>query len=702
MLFCDTGSTELRAVEDLAVFVSQLAAAGVEARIHVRSVPEGLSRNAQFDLAPFLIDRAPTPEDRFVLVSAERFDDAKLVALRRLVGPGLCCHAFGCFGSRQAAIGTTARLSYLFGSEPLLFDLAEGGSEAFGGPVSAPVFGTKRRSAFGSTRLRLLIVDPDLGDFRQAAALVALSVARRFDVTVLAGGRAKEEWLAAHGTDIAFYHYGEVLPADLAERVDVCVCFGAPERHYRFRCLLANLALSGAALIDATAGRDLVQWNDAFVRGPPELSLLAGFLDSEIVPNRGEVARHVRASRAAASAAPESVLRFLGATSKPRAPRPAASIPRIVFVPTNGIGLGHAQRCGLIARELDPSRAKPAFAAFPSCTGLVKSFGFDVMPLIGRSAFHAQSFENDLANYLRLRALTAEARTLVFDGGYVFDSIYRSILENRLAGVWIRRGLWQAGQNNQVALDREKVFERVIVPREAFEELNTSLSSGPHLREVGPIVGPASLSPDDRRALRENLARRFGRPFERLVVSMLGGGVAADRGAQIQALCGMVERRPDTLHLVVVWPGGTQQPSWFGWEMSRVVRTRHAGVLVAAADLCVGAAGYNLFHEVLYNRIPAVFLPQVGPFMDDQRARARAASDRGLAKLVEPTELMRLEREIGRLLDGGEGEAVASRIAAADLPPRGNTEAAQLIEEVSGGLAGLDGDHLAHFASGSR
>ena len=112
-------------------------------------------------------------------------------------------------------------------------------------------------------------------------------------------------------------------------------------------------------------------------------------------------------------------------------------------MPTNGVGLGHAQRCALIASALGPGRRPPVFAAFPSCMRLVKSHGFDVMPLIGRSHLHAQSHEHDLANYLRLRALCAGARTLVFDGGYIFDSVYRTVLEGGVSGVWIRRGLWQ-------------------------------------------------------------------------------------------------------------------------------------------------------------------------------------------------------------------------------------------------------------------
>jgi hypothetical protein len=282
---------------------------------------------------------------------------------------------------------------------------------------------------------------------------------------------------------------------------------------------------------------------------------------------------------------------------------------------------------------------------------------------------------------------------LVFDGGYIFDSVYRTVLGG-VSGVWIRRGLWQGSQDNSVALDREKAFDRVIVPSEAFDELNIPYSRGNHLYPVGPVVRKVTLLPGARSALRVGLAERFGRDFDRLAVSLLGAGVAADRGTQIQALCGLFERRSDTLHLVVVWPSAAMEPGWFGWRNSRVVRTQHAAVLAAAADITVTAAGYNSFHEVLYNRIPAIFVPQMGPFMDDQRARARAACDRGLGAMLGPRELMTMERLVGRYLDDGEAEDLRARLAAIELPEPGTERAAQLIEEVAYGPNAVERDSI--------
>ena len=677
----------------LAIFVNQLAALGVPARVATGSVPENPGRNLQFDLAPHLTEARLSPDDGLVLLGAERLTDEALMRLRRLAdGVEITVRAFGRFATHQTALGVRARLAYIFGREPELLDLASIHPHSRG---PAPAFGVPRRSAQPWPAVkdrppRLLLVGPDLKDPIQVAALLALSPHRSFRPFVLTNSQSKQDWIAAHGRDIPFFDYGEILPLALTERTDMCVFFGSPAGSYRLETLAANLLVAGTPLLDGSPGHRVANGSDAFIPAPPGILGLENFLRAEILPNLGQIADHVRRSRAAAGAEAEPVLRRLGGAGVPLAAshRPANAGPAaggIVFMPTNGVGLGHAQRCALIANALGPGRPPPLFAAFPSCMGLVKSQGFDVMPLVGRSQLHSQSHEHDLANHLRLRALCAGARTLVFDGGYIFDLVYRTVLEGSVSGVWIRRGLWQGSQDNSVALDREKAFERVIVPREGFEELNQPYSRGDHLFTVGPVVQTVTLSPASRDDLRAALAERFGRSFDRLAVSLLGGGVAADRSAQIQALCGLFERRSDTLHLVLVWPNATLEPAWFDWGNSRVVRTLHAAALTAAADLAITAAGYNSFHEVLYNRVPAIFVPQTGSFMDDQRARARAACDRGLAAMAESSELMKLERLIARYLDDGEAEAIRAKLAATDLPDLGTARAAQLIEEVAYG-----------------
>ena len=206
------------------------------------------------------------------------------------------------------------------------------------------------------------------------------------------------------------------------------------------------------------------------------------------------------------------------------------------------------------------------------------------------------------------------------------------------------------------------------MPSEAFEELNRPYSRGDHLHPVGPVVQEVSLPPARARPVSAPASPSgTGGASTGWPSRCSAAGVAADRGAQIQALCGLFERRSDTLHLVVVWPSATLEPGWFGWRNSRVVRTQHA-------------RGPRRGRRSRRHRRRLQFLPRgaLQPDPGDLRAadrrrswttrhaRARAACDRGLAAMVAPHELMKLERLIVRYLDDGEAEALRARLAAAD------------------------------------
>jgi hypothetical protein len=183
-----------------------------------------------------------------------------------------------------------------------------------------------------------------------------------------------------------------------------------------------------------------------------------------------------------------------------------------------------------------------------------------------------------------------------------------------------------------------------------------------------------------RAAVRDRLAQTLDVAFDTLAVSMLGGGVAADRTAQLQRLCASFDARQGCLHLVVVWPNARVAPGFFGWRNTRVVRTLNSLALAKAADFVVSAVGYNSFHEIMYHQIPAVFVPQVAPYMDDQERRARAASDRDLAITVLAHELLGLERAVSEMIDG-RGEELRARLASHELPEPGNRAAARMIEK---------------------
>jgi hypothetical protein len=712
MLFCESADDARGRLDDLVVFVSQLEAAGLSAVIGLSSVPTELSRNAVFDAAPRVRSEPPGPGDTLLLLRGHELNDKGLAQLRRLdASEGLRTVVLGKFPSFQSVIGLKMKLSYTLPGVAEVIDVPSG---LGGGGHFTPVFGVPAaRGGRRDERPVVLLVGPDLKAEPQQQALLALAASPLLRVIALTDGATKQDFVRKYGPQVTFYHYGEILPAALALLADVVLLFSAPSSSYRSQALIANFVVAGVPVVDCSKERGHVKYATTLLQGPSDLLAVGAYLFGGILDAREMIGREIAASRFAATLHGGEALAALGrieaeaveapamaslgglarsARSKvlsegfDEGARPVLRAPEahpLVIVPTNGVGLGHAQRTSLIAAEIDVSILTPAFAAFPSCMRMLKSYGFNVMPLVSRSGLHRAEHENDLVNYLRLKGLTKGSKTLVFDGGYVFDSIYRSILENRLNGIWVRRGMWQKEQDNSIALDREKVFTRVIVPSEAFEELNDNYSYGSHVHTVGPIVQRVKMTPKRRDKLRGQIAARYGREFRHLAVTMLGGGVAADRTSQIAAICAMMASRKDTLHLLVVWPTATVEASAFAWPNTRVVKTHHASSLVAVADLYVSAVGYNSFHEALYNRVPTIFMAQMSAFMDDQQSRAMAAVERGCADIVAPEEMLSLRSKIVDFLDGERAQEIRGRLAELTLPEPGNAAAARLIMELT-------------------
>ena len=147
------------------------------------------------------------------------------------------------------------------------------------------------------------------------------------------------------------------------------------------------------------------------------------------------------------------------------------------------------------------TRDRVIFAAFPSCVPLLRNKGFSCIPLVQKTPEHAESFSNELVNYVRLDRALQRGDRFVFDGGYIFDSLLRLILEKDISAVWLRRGLWQPGQANLRTLARGRIFRKIIVPQEAFDELNDGIFWDRSVENVGPVVQTATQGAGSIRAL---------------------------------------------------------------------------------------------------------------------------------------------------------------------------------------------------------
>ena len=110
-----------------------------------------------------------------------------------------------------------------------------------------------------------------------------------------------------------------------------------------------------------------------------------------------------------------------------------------------------------------------------------------------------------------------------------------------------------------------------------------------------------------------------------------------------------------------------------------MVQTLEATKLCLAADLVISAAGYNSVLEMLYHRIPAIFIPQSAPYLDDQERRARAMADRDLCAVIAEREFMKLERTVTDCLDHDGTAFYRTALNAFKLPETGASKAAALL-----------------------
>lgn len=680
MHYCDIGGNQNAADYDtLFVFTLQLRKIGIDAYIHTDVISGKIQNSHRYDCAGLLTSKTPEEADSLVILNGQNIGPDMLARLRKMKAVG-GAFVFGDFQSAQSEFTTASKLSYVLGIEPKIIQ----NPVLRGMPIqSAPlaVMDQPKPIASFEDKPRIGLVGIDVNTDEARKNIISLAASQSQSYTLLLNGKSKQIWSSNVGPEIPAFRSAELMPGTLSNRFDILVLFEAPPKWYRMQLLIAQALVNGCLIIDATPKHLYAQHTQSVIKGPPSAGLLSHWLSDEILPQlqslrddiqKAGFVRDILAQRNQLL----SRLKDRSIESKPE----VFAQERTIFVPTNGVGLGHAQRCSLIASEM--KKDNPAFAAFPSCMPMLNRYGFDTMPLLSRSNIHVRADQNDLINHQRLDRLGKDFECLVFDGGYVFDSIYRTIADNDLRSVWVRRGLWQEGQDNSIALDREKIFDRVIVPLEAFDELNASYSFGNHLRTVSPIVQSQALDTKARKAVRKSIETKFGRQFDNLVITMLGGGVAADRKSQLATIAGLIESRDDTLNLIVVWPTATVETGLFHLKNSAVVRTHHASVLLSACDLFISAVGYNSFHEAMYKAVPTIFMPQMAAFMDDQAARANAAVERELAIMVEPDELAKLSSEITLMLDKGQNAQLKANLEKLNLPAPGNRKAASIIQEL--------------------
>lgn len=357
--------------------------------------------------------------------------------------------------------------------------------------------------------------------------------------------------------------------------------------------------------------------------------------------------------------------------------RPRATV---LFVSSNGTGMGHLARLTAMARRSGPG-VRPQFLSMSRAVPVVAAEGYpwEYVPSredlgIGPRRWNRQ-FERRLTRVL----LRDRPAAVVFDGTFPYDGLLAGLRRARAEGVqvravWSRRGMWRPGGDGG-QLSRSGRFDLVVTPGELAAEADAGATAG---RRDAVHVGPITLLDADELVPREEAAAALGiDPDRPAALLTLGAGnvrdLTTDRGLFLRRMLDEPDLQVVATHALIadqVQDLGGRVHGTSVFPISRYFR---------AVDFAVAAAGYNSFHELVGFGVPTVFVPNPSMPLDDQPARARWAADVGAALCVEEVTPDAVDAAVGTLADAAGRHRLAARCRQV-ARPNGARDAMAAIE----------------------
>ena len=323
---------------------------------------------------------------------------------------------------------------------------------------------------------------------------------------------------------------------------------------------------------------------------------------------------------------------------------------RILFMPTNGAGLGHVTRLLAIARRL---RMEPCIK---ECIFLTTSDALNIFRREGFVAYHVPSPEslkdriethqwNSYArNQLELIMKNHEIDVFIFDGVYPYSGIISATSGNKkLFKVWVKRGMMKEGLEEKTR-DLERFFDLRIVPGELGQRDVSRDSAGQII--VPPII---FLKKDELLSRQEVISMLRLDPQKKTVFVQVGAGNVGDMHDQVEVIVDTL-RQFESVQVVLA-DSLIARNAYRGCEGIRIVRDYPLSRYYNGFDVAISAAGYNTFVELIYFGLPSIFIPNLETKSDDQLARASLCEETGTGLVLHSFSSSQLKEYLTILLD---------------------------------------------------
>ena len=294
----------------------------------------------------------------------------------------------------------------------------------------------------------------------------------------------------------------------------------------------------------------------------------------------------------------------------------------VIFMVTNGAGLGHLTRALAIAKKLNKTykNIEPIFLTTCIATEIIRKEGFiffyipskSILPSSLDATRWVTMLKDNLENLINIY----EPKAIIFEGAYPCGAVLSNLrVYPKIKSVWIKR---ESNKSNPQCLrEIEKLFNLVIVPKESAkyyssEELNT---------ENKVFTSPIILL-DKKEALdREDVRNMYEvRKNELLFYLQLDTkddiNTAYTQDSIIKIL---LQKRNIKILLAQSIVGETIN---IDNPRIKVIKDYPNSKYFKGVDFAIAPCGYNTYHELVEFRVPTLFIPNTKTVLDDQIKRA--------------------------------------------------------------------------------
>lgn len=328
-----------------------------------------------------------------------------------------------------------------------------------------------------------------------------------------------------------------------------------------------------------------------------------------------------------------------------------------LFMPINGVGLGHLTRCLAIAKRLrllDP-KSEIIFFTTSIAVALVHRSRFicyHIPPLnLSGTSVESSGWDDMFAVHLESIIAAHSPSVFIFDGSHPYGGIRRVLLKNPgIKAVWLKRGLFKSKTTSQQVDHFKELFDQVIVPGELGEQMEIQQKKS--LTNSAVSVAPIIICDTEELLPRRVVLQQLNLSDQKKTVYLqLGAGNINDTVALHAIIIQALQKIPD-LQLVL----GRSPISLEQLEISGAVRVLEDypnSKYFEGFDCAIVTAGYNSVYEAIFHSLPVVLVPNLDTKSDDQAERARLAAVHGRVRVLSQRSPDLLIQYVTELLQGG-------------------------------------------------